>query len=98
VQLEQEKRDNLVLLIGTALTTLPLVGKTGWTPVSLSMLLASSRQMPIHGEFIVSGNRKAARLKQSDITLIELSGVLESMGVSGWRFAVTVFSKVPLVP
>ena len=41
------------------------------------MLLASSHQMPIHGEVILSCNCEAARLKQSDITLIKLSGVLE---------------------
>ena len=52
------------------------------------MLLASSHQMPIHGEVILSCNCEAARLKQSDITLIELSGVLEIMGVSGLPLAV----------
>jgi hypothetical protein len=39
------------------------------------MLLAPSRQKPIHGEGTLGCNFEAARQKRSDITLIGLSGV-----------------------
>jgi hypothetical protein len=41
------------------------------------MLLASSRQKPIHGAVTLSGKLSPARRKGSDLTLIELSGALE---------------------
>ena len=41
------------------------------------MLLASSRQKPIHGAVTLSGKLSPARQKGSDLTLIELSGALE---------------------
>jgi hypothetical protein len=41
------------------------------------MLLASSRQKPIHGAVTLSGKISPARQKGSDLTLIELSGALE---------------------
>jgi hypothetical protein len=47
------------------------------TSFSLSMLLASSRQKPIHGKAKLSRKLNAARRKRSDLTLIELSGALE---------------------
>jgi hypothetical protein len=56
-----------------------LAEKTGWTPDSLSMLLASSRQKPIHGEVNVSPKFSTARRKGSDLTLIKLSGVLQGL-------------------
>ena len=54
-----------------------LCEKTGWTPVSLSMLLASSRQKPIHGGMNVSPKLSVARRKGSGFALIGLSGALE---------------------
>jgi hypothetical protein len=54
------------------------------------MLLASSRQKPIHGALNVSPKFNAARRKGSDLTLIELSGALEGsrLAVHGSRFTV----------
>ena len=56
------------------------------------MLLASSRQKPIHGRLIVGRNFLIARQKQSDSALIGLSGVLQGLGlaVTGWLFLVLV--------
>jgi len=68
--------------------------KPDWldTSFSLSMLLASSRQKPIHGRLIVGRNFLIARQKQSDSALIGLSGVLQGLGlaVTGWLFLVLV--------
>jgi hypothetical protein len=57
------------------------------------MLLASSRQKPIHGALNVSPKFNAARRKGSDLTLIELSGALEGSRVGGKGLLVLVLDR-----
>ena len=57
------------------------------------MLLASSRQKPIHGEVKVSPKFNAARRKGSDLTLVELSGALEGCQLAALVVLVLVVDR-----